>query len=78
MVRKVIELKRGKNEKNKKIKIVSCSYDFCLGFWEEKSKNKFEILKLVKSHKFWINDIYEIYDGRIFVIGGKNYPSLKV
>lgn len=78
MVRKVIELKRGKNEKNKKIKIVSCSYDFCLGFWEEKSKNKFEILKLVKSHKFWINDIYEIFDGRIFVIGGENDPSLKV
>ena len=78
MVRKVIELKRGKNEKNKNIKLASCSYDCCLGFWEEKYKNKFELLKLVESHKFWINDVYEIYDGRIFVIVGENDPCLKI
>ena len=52
MVRKVVQLK---NIKSKNIKLVSCSFDCCLGFWEEKSKNKFELLKLIQSHNFWIN-----------------------
>ena len=78
MVRKVIQLKRGKNKQNKNIKLVTCSFDCCLGFWEEKSKNKFELLRIIKSHNFWINEIYEIYDGRIFAIGGESDPHLKI
>ena len=77
MVRKVIQLKNGKNI-NKNIHLVSCSFDCCLGFWEEKSKNKFERLKIIQSHNFWINEIHEIYDGRIFAIGGENDPFLKI
>ena len=76
MVRKVIQLKNTKNNKN--IKLVTCSFDCCLGFWEEKSKNKFELLKLIQSHNFWINEIHEIYDGRIFAIGGEQDPHLKI
>ena len=78
MVRKVIQLKRGKNNKNKNIKLVTCSFDCCLGFWEEKTKNKFELLKIIQSHNYWINEIYEIYDGRIFAIGGEQDPYLKI
>ena len=78
MVRKVIELKRGQNINNKNIKLVTCSFDCCLGFWEEKSNNNFQLLKLIKSHKYWINEIYEIFDGRIFAIGGEQDPILKI
>ena len=78
MVRKVIQLKRGKNKQNKNNKLVTCSFDCCVGFWEEKSKNKFELLRIIKSHKYWINEIYEIYDGRIFAIGGEHDPFLKI
>ena len=77
MVRKVIQLKNSKNL-NKKVKLVTCSFDCCLGFWEEISKNKFELLKIVNSHNFWINEIHEIYDGRIFAIGGEHDPYLKI
>ena len=76
-VRKVIQLKNNKNINNK-IKLASCSFDYCIGFWEEKSKNKFELIKMVQSHNFWINEIHEIYDGRIFVIGGEYDPVLKI
>ena len=78
MVRKVIQLKRGKNEFNKNIKLVSCSFDCCICFWEEKTKNKFELLNIIKSHEFWINEIHEIYNGKIFVIGGEFDPCLKI
>jgi len=78
MVRKVIQLKRGKNNQNKSIKLATCSFDCCLGFWEENLKNKFELLKIIKSHNFWINEIYEIYDGRIFAIGGEHDPFMKI
>ena len=77
MVRKVIQLKNNNNF-NKNIKLATCSFDCCLGFWEEKSKNKFELLKLIQSHNFWINEIHEIYDGRIFAIGGEHDPYLKI
>ena len=76
MVRKVIQSKNNKN--SSKIKLVTCSFDCCLGFWEEKTKNKFELLKLIQSHNFWINEIHEIYDGRIFAIGGEHDPHLKI
>ena len=76
-MRKVIQLKKSKNL-NKKVKLVTCSFDCCLGFWEENSKNKFELLKIVNSHNFWINEIHEIYDGRIFAIGGEHDPYLKI
>ena len=78
VIRGVIQLKRGKNKQNKNIKLATCSFDCCLGFWEEKSKNRFELLKIIKSHNFWINEIYEIYDGRIFAIGGEQDPHLKI
>ena len=75
IVRKVIQLK---NSNNKKIKLVNFSFDFCLGFWEEKSKNKFKLLKIIKSHNYWINEIYEIYDGRNFIINGELDPNIKI
>ena len=62
MVRKVIQLKNNKSANNNNIKIVSCSFDCCLGFWEEKSKNKFELIKIMQSHNYVINEIYEIYE----------------
>ena len=77
MVRKVIQLKNNK-KLNNRIKLVSCSFDYCLGFWEEKSKNKFELIKMVQSHNYWINEIHEIYDGRVFAIGGECDPFLKI
>ena len=77
MVRKVIQLKNNKRANNN-IKLVSCSFDCCLGFWEEKSKNKFELIKIMQSHNYFINEIYEIYDGRIFAIGGEYDPFLKI
>ena len=78
MVRKIIELKRGENENDKNLKIVTCSFDCCLGLWQEKSKNNFELIKIMKSHNNWINEIYEIYDGRLFALGGEQDPSLKI
>ena len=77
MVRKVIQLKNNK-KLNNRIKLVSCSFDYCLGFWEEKSKNKFELIKMVQSHNYWINEIHEIYEGRVFAIGGECDPFLKI
>ena len=77
IVRKVIQLKNNKDSNNN-IKLVSCSFDYCLGFWEETTKNKFELVKYIQSHNNWINEIYEIYDGRIFVIGSEYDPHLKI
>ena len=76
-VRKVIQLKNNKNSNNK-IKLVSCSFDYCLGFWEETSTNNFELLKLIQSHNYWISEIHEIYDGRIFAIGCESGPSFVI
>ena len=78
MVRKVIPLKNNKSINNNNIKPVVCSFDCYLGVWEEKSKNKFELIKIIQSHNYVINEIYEIYDGRIFAIGGEYDPFLKI
>ena len=76
-VTKVIQLKNN-NKLNNRIKLVSCSFDGCIGFWEEKTKNKFELLKMIKSHEHWIFEIHEIFDGRVFVVGDNLDPYLKI